>query len=161
MNAPHRLHELSSEISKTLMLLRKNREFYLQFRAHDLPKLGKSTAAAMVLSQVFMDFYTCVETLLWRISQCFENQLETTRWHKSLLQKMTLDISEVRPAVISDHTFSVLLELLHFRHFRRYYYDMDYDWDRLEFVEKKYLDAMEGIQQDLPRFDEFINAVKD
>ena len=53
--------------------------------------------------------------------------------------QMTLTIPEVRPRVISDATFAALSELRRFRHFKRYYFSFDYDWDRLELVRSKYL----------------------
>ncbi len=45
---------------------------------------------------------------------------------------MILEIEGVRKAVISDETYSNLLEFLKFRHFKRYYFEFDYDWDKLE-----------------------------
>ena len=51
--------------------------------------------------------------------------------------KMTLRIENVRESVISDNTYASLLELLKFRHFKRYYFQMNWDWDKIEFLQKK------------------------
>ena len=51
---------------------------------------------------------------------------------------MTLEIPEIRNAVISEQTFHILQEFLRFRYFKRYYVEFEYDWDKLEFLEKKY-----------------------
>ncbi|GAK57920.1 hypothetical protein U27_04892 [Candidatus Vecturithrix granuli] len=107
--------------------LRSGNVHHVQDTTTDFPKLGQSTAAAMVYSQIFGDFYTSIETLFVRIAQTFENSIQSETWHKSLLHKMTLDIEGVRIAVISDATYNVLSEILRFRHFKRYYFDFDCD----------------------------------
>lgn len=65
----------------------------------------ESTESAIVLAEVFGNFYTCVETIFLRISQYFENNLAPQEWHKELLRKMALEIPEVRRRVASDETF--------------------------------------------------------
>ena len=79
------------------------------------------------------NYYTCLETIFLRISQSFENHLESARWHNDLLQKMTLETEGVRTAAVSDEAFPPLFELLKFRHFKRYYFELEYDWDRLDY----------------------------
>lgn len=153
------IRELIAELEKTLVILDRNIQFFQEFTHKDFQKLGQSTAAAMVFSQIFCDFYTCIETLLFRIAQTFENSLQSETWHKSLLHKMTLDIEGVRIAVISDFTCNVLSEILRFRHFKRYYFDFDYDWDRLALVEKKYTQAWPLLQEDLRRFKTFLQRL--
>ena len=51
---------------------------------------------------------------------------------------MTWTVPEVRERVISDATLAALSELRRFRHFKRYYFAFDYDWERLELVRSKY-----------------------
>ncbi|MGB9887889.1 MAG: hypothetical protein ACPLRW_12990, partial [Moorellales bacterium] len=47
---------------------------------------------------------------------------ETLRWHKQLLNRMTLEVPEVRPPVISKDLARTLDEYLRFRHvFRNVY----------------------------------------
>ena len=43
-------------------------------------------------------------------------------------------VPDVRPAVISAETCSMLDELMRFRHFKRYYFQLDYDWNRLDYL---------------------------
>jgi hypothetical protein len=45
---------------------------------------------------------------------------------------MTLKIEPVRPQVISQPVKEDLVELMRFRHFRRYYFGTAYDWERLD-----------------------------
>ncbi len=151
--------ELIAVIEKTITLIDKNLSFYNEFLENDLKKLGRNTSAAMVMSQIFADFYTCVETLFLRITQFFGNGENRDSWHKDMLQKMNLDIEDVRIAVISDKTFDALDEILRFRHFRRYYFNFNYDWDRLDLVEKKYLFAATSIKNDLQNFKKFLEEL--
>jgi hypothetical protein len=47
---------------------------------------------------------------------------------------MTLEKKGIRPRVISDETHRLLTELMRFRHFKRYYLALDYDWEKLRFL---------------------------
>ena len=94
-----------------------------------------------------------------RISQHFENRLGSDRWHRDLLPKMTLEIEGARMAAVSEAAFPPLLELLKFRHFRRYYFEMEYEWDRLDFLVGKLRQAHPLVTRDLQRFRRFTSAL--
>lgn len=103
----------------------------------DLPDPGgpaPDRAKRIVVAQILENSYTAVETALLRISQNFDNSLDAHRWHSDLLHKMTLDKTGIRPRVISDQTFRLLTELMRFRHFKRYYLELEYDWEKLLYL---------------------------
>jgi len=52
-----------------------------------------------------------------------------------------------------------LIELLKFRHFRRYYFEVEYDWDRLDFLVRKLEHAHPMVQADMERFLKFLRAL--
>ena len=54
---------------------------------------------------------------------------------------------------------SALFELLKFRHFKRYYFDLEYDWDRLDFLVIMLSKAHPIARRDLSRFVSFLEAV--
>jgi len=151
---------LVEEIRKSRIMLGKIDSFYQEFKDNDLTLLGKKRASAIVMAEIMVDFYTCVETLFLRIAQFFGNTLRKDKWHSELLHKMILEIEGVRKAVISDETYSILLEFLKFRHFKRYYFEFDYDWDKLEFLEKKYRQLKPLLEEDLKNFEGFLNKLK-
>lgn len=151
---------LVEEIRISRIMLGKIDSFYQEFKDNDLTLLGKKRASAIVMAEIMVDFYTCLETLFLRISQFFENILEKDKWHSDLLHKMILEIEGVRQAVISDETYSILLEFLKFRHFKRYYFEFDYDWDKLEFLEKKYRQLKPLLEEDLKNFEDFLIKLK-
>lgn len=48
-----------------------------------------------------------------------------------ILDKMVLEKKGIRPRVFSDESHRLLAELMRFRHFKRYYPELDYDWEKL------------------------------
>lgn len=150
---------LESEIQKGISVLKKIFSFYTAYIGNEFTKEDKRTEHAIVISDLICNYYTCLETIFLRISQFFENSLITEKWHQDLLQKMTLEIAGVRIAVISDETYNTLLELLKFRHFKRYYFDLNYDWDKLEFIQKKFDQANVNVEKDLLKFLKFLKKL--
>ncbi|MEA2013242.1 MAG: hypothetical protein U9O87_09255 [Verrucomicrobiota bacterium] len=120
---------------------------------------GKKNYDLVILSNIFIDYYTCLETLFVRIFKFFENNLDKSKWHLNLLDKMNLEIPEVRKRLLSDKTYGMLKEILRFRHFKRYYFEFDYDRDRIDFLEKKYLVSYELIKKDLDNYKLFLNEL--
>lgn len=125
----------------------------------EVTQLGKTSVSALIIAGLLENYYTCLETIFVRISQHFENRLGSERWHKDLLQKMTLEIEGVRVAAVSEAAFSPLLQLLQFRHFKRYYFEMEYDWDRLDFLVGKLRQAHPLVTRDLQRFERFMSEL--
>jgi hypothetical protein len=91
-------------------------------------------AGRIVVAQILDNTYTAVETALLRISQGFDNNLSHDRWHADLLDKMLLTKEGVRPRVLSDESHRLLTEIMRFRHFKRYYLELDYDWPKLRYL---------------------------
>ena len=125
----------------------------------EIVQLGKTPMSALIVAGLLENYYTCLETIYLRISQSFENKLDPARWHNDLLQKMTLEIEGVRTAAVSEETFSPLFELLKFRHFKRYYFELEYDWDRLDFLVTKLRQVHPLVTRDLERFVRFASAL--
>ena len=126
---------------------------------HEIQQLGRTPISALIVAGLLENYYTCLETIHLRISQSFENKLDPARWHNDLLQKMTLEIAGVRTAAVSEEAFPPLLELLKFRHFKRYYFELEYDWDRLDFLVTKLRQAHPLVTRDLERFVRFASAL--
>lgn len=134
MNAsdPAAVATLRAHITKHLDLLEQSWQEVEGALSEDIPQLGRTPRAAVLVAGLLENYYTCAETVFIRISQFFENNLDTARWHKDLLERMTLEIEPIRPKVISQPAKEDLAELMRFRHFRRYYFGTSYDWERLD-----------------------------
>lgn len=127
----------------------------------DVQVLGRSGNAAVMVAGLIENWYTCLETAWLRISQRFESHLDEGRWHADLLGKMTLRLEGVRIPAVSGDNYPAILEIQKFRHFRRYYFELEYDWDRIEFLVKKLRGAHPVAVADLERFRAFLAALGD
>ena len=128
------LPELLDEIDGFTPVSERLLEAIDRLMTRDIPALGRTTTTAAAAASHIESFFTAVETVLMRISAVFGNNLRPDRRHSDLLHKMTLSVAGSRPAVISPGMHGRLDELMRFRHFRRYYFHFDYDWDRLEYL---------------------------
>lgn len=72
---------------------------------------------------------------------------------------MTLEIPGIRKAVLDVNTYIMLDEILRFRHFKRYYYNYQYDRDKLEYLEKKFLQSIPLVEENLDAFSHFLKAL--
>jgi hypothetical protein len=160
MGVAEGLRTLSGELESSLTILNRISTFYDEHEAKEEAK-NKFVENAIILADIFVSFYTCAETAFFRISQFFENTLDKKRWHKDVLKKMTLTIPGIRKQVISDNTFHDLEEILRFRHFKRYYFEFEYDWDRLELVRTKFLSARNRLAQELTKYRDYLLELAD
>ncbi len=159
MSVNEKISELDARIEKTKALLTRIGNEYDSFLRDDFEHMGRKNASAIVLAELMVDYYTCLETCFLRISQFFENHLSTSRWHADLLEKMTLRIEGSRDAVISDSSAASLSELMKFRHFRRYYFELEYDWDKLEYLQKVYARVRDAVPVELASFQTFLHGL--
>ena len=156
MSAESKIQALRGELDRTRTLLARIEKFYdARFPAEE-----KTTEAAIILSEILGNYYTCLETFFLRVSQTFENHLTRESWHRELLGKMILEIPGERPALLSEPAYQATGELLRFRHFKRYYLEFDYDWDRLDLVEKKFETLRVSLKTDFDRFTEFLQQLE-
>ena len=161
MNETAKVRTLLSEMEGSRAVLARIIAFYDRYLGQTQGAETRTTEQAIVLSDLLVSYYTCLETMFLRISQFFENDLNAEKWHQDLLHKMRLSIEGIRDPVISSETAALLSELLRFRHFKRYYFEFDYDWDRIDFLCKKFDQLRTGVEADLTRFVEFLRRLAD
>ena len=80
--------------------------------------------------------YGVLENYFLRISKFFENTLPSALWHKTLVERMALEIPGLRPALIDEKAKSMILELLRFRHKFRNLYGEDLKPEKTEEIQK-------------------------
>ncbi len=160
MNDQSDIAVLRGEISKTRAIVEDIYQFYTQVNSNEIRVLGKTRSTALIVAQIIENYYTCLETLFLRVSQFFENNLQQDKWHSDLLNKMTLRIDGVREPLLNDTTYKNLVEIMRFRHFKRYYFSLDYDWEKLDFVIRKFEKSYILIQNDLKSFDQFLQKLQ-
>ncbi len=150
--------DLIKIIDKKRSVLQRIDNFYTDF-LNTQDRTQRDVPQAIVIADILSNYYTCVETIFFRILQFFQNTLRENKWHQDLLESMNLEIDDMREAVISDETYRNLLELLKFRYFKRYYFEFEYDWDKLEFLQKKYNKVKEILNKDLDNFTDFLRLL--
>ena len=150
------LRTLLGHVQKAMDLLQGQKQAYLAFLEQDAPRLVQERSLAMLHASFLADYYTCAETCFWRISQFFENCLDGQRWHKDLLDRMRIAIPGLREPVIRDEVHDALQELMRFRHFRRYYFEMNYDMAKIDFLRQKLHFLHQELPTDLLRFQTFL-----
>lgn len=92
--------------------------------------------------------YCAVENIFRNIAELFGNHLDAqSGWHAELLDRMRLDLTPLRPAVIDDAAFEQLDEVRRFRHIFRGAYSIELDPERMALVLHKAL----ALRQHLPR----------
>ncbi len=153
--------EIPGRIEQTLSILQAVERRLDRFEAEVLPKLGKTSDSVLIPVQLLENGYTAVETVFVRISQTFENTLDAHRRHSHLLEKMTLEIPESRPRVISDALYRKLAELMRFRHFKRYYFELEYDWRKIDVLIQIFREVVPMLDRELRTFAEKITAAGD
>ena len=158
MATADRLAALAGELRAALAVLGRVSVYYETFSARPGSE-AKNTENAIILSDIVVSFYTCLETMFVRISQFFENSLDSGQWHRDLLRRMTHSVTGVRERVLSDESFAALSELLSFRHFKRYYFEFNYDWDRLDLVLRKFAVARERVIGEMNRYVEYVEEL--
>jgi hypothetical protein len=62
-----------------------------------------STDTLIVIAYYLHNLYNAFENLFTNIARTFENSLDDAgRWHTQLLERMRLDVTPLRPAVIDE-----------------------------------------------------------
>ena len=71
------------------------------------------------LAYAMQNIYNAFENYMLRIAKFFENDLSNDSWHKELVERMTLEIKDFRPALFNRDFAAQIGELRSFRHFFR------------------------------------------
>ena len=99
------------------------------------------------------NLYSAIEDLLKLIADYFENNIgNSSQWHSLLLQRMTIIVPQVRPAVLSSETYTLLNALRGFRHFFRHAYGATIEYEQLKSNLDKALNALPQLESDLNQF---------
>ncbi len=112
------IQELNGDISKMERLKATNTRAWARIENGSTDVLDYGALAFTIHT-----IYGVLENYFLRISKFFENSLPSDSWHRTLVERMALDIPGVRPALMADRDLtSMILELLRFRQkFRNLY----------------------------------------
>lgn len=102
---------------------------------------------------ILHDFYNACERIFEIIvHQINGRTIVSPQWHKKLLYKMTIEISGIRPPVISKKLAAKLDEYLAFRHLFRNIYGFELESERLDELVQKFDETVELLQKEIREF---------
>lgn len=105
--------------------------------------------------------YNAFENIFRNVAAAFENSLDDRAgWHQQLLQRMRLDLTPVRPALIDEAAYEKLDELRRFRHLFRSAYGVKLDPLRLAIVLRKARELKPLYRPQIERFLELVRALE-
>lgn len=115
---------------------------------------------AIVVGYYLHNLYMAFEHIFERVAEAFENQIaDKSQWHAQLLRRMSLDIPELRPRLVSDEAYECLDELRRFRHVFRSAYTIKLDIDRLKLAISRARRLRELYPGELARFRAFLDQL--
>jgi len=114
----------------------------------------------IVVAYRLHSLFTAFENIFSNIAKAFENQVSKESWHREVLQRMRLDLTPLRPAVIDADAYEKLDELRRFRHVFRTNYGLDLDPLRLRVVLQRAQELKPLYRPQLERFLEFLRGVE-
>jgi hypothetical protein len=111
------------------------------------------------LGYTIHNLYSIMENSCLRIAKFFENSISDSAWHKDLLERMRLDIDQVRPAFLDEQTYLYLDDLRAFRHVFRNLYARPIDKDKIMLVQAKVEPACNAFHRAVERYHEFLQSL--
>jgi hypothetical protein len=139
--------------------LQRVEEIYTAFGSQELRE-SEPQEILIVEAYRLHSLCTVFENIFRNISTAFENHLDPTSWHRQLLQRMRLDLTPLRPAVIDSDAYETLDEMLRFRHVFRTMYGSELDSLRLQIVLRKALELKGLYRPQMERFLEFLRGLE-
>jgi len=138
--------EIKEELSKISQLMQ------------DLRKVKKNESTDIeirkrVYASLLADFYMGVERIFKLIAREIDGELpEGEEWHKKLLRQMSVEIPEIRPAVIDKNLFYRLEEYLKLRHLVRNIYGFQLDYRGFSHLVEKMEEVFQAVEQQVIDF---------
>ncbi len=102
-------------------------------------------------------FYSGIERIFQRIACTVDGTVpQGANWHRTLLDQMTGEIRDVRPAVISPQTLELLEAYRGFRHVVRNVYSYNFDPNKTEILVKNISELFDNLRNQLIIFVKFL-----
>ncbi len=151
-----KIHRVISEIEEEL----GNIERLLSELNEHQKEEPRNSFYLRAVGSIFHDFYCGVERIFERIAEELNGGIpEGENWHTQLLKDMTLQIAEVRPAVISKELLAELKGYLEFRHRFRNIYGFELEWDKMKGLKETMPGVADRFKKEIKEFIEFMKKL--
>lgn len=106
------------------------------------------------------DFYSGLERIFQHIAAGLDESVPEGRdWHQELLRQMTVELPQIRPAVITVAAFHGLDEYLRFRHVVRNVYAFDFDRQRIQRLVEGVRPCFEQVRTEILAFADILQQL--
>jgi hypothetical protein len=106
------------------------------------------------------NFYNGCENIFKLIARFFENDIETSTWHRDLLKRMKLEVAGYRPRVIDDPLYILLDDFRAFRHKFRNTYAYELDWEREQLVARRFFKTSSMLKKQIHSFIKSLDKIE-
>lgn len=160
MRGSDAIEQLRAELRQDMDFIRgnyaKNREMMARIQQSQTEDEFEYTALGYTLHNL----YNAFESYFYRVVKFFENQLDESEWHRSLVDRMSLRIEGIRPALFDRDLAERINELRAFRHLFRNLYKTPLIPAKVRFAN----DVAEGIADAFvaphEEFDRFLREIR-
>ena len=150
---------IMAEISQDLAYLKDLTKECNQFYESNKKQID-SSANMRVLGSILHDFYTYIENIFRKIAINIEDELPSDpAWHSTLLNRMTLDIPNIRKRVIDDDLKDILYDFLRFRHIFRNIYGFRLNWEKMGYLVESIESTQKLVSKQITDFLEFLKKI--
>jgi hypothetical protein len=127
-NIRHLIMEIDVEIEHLQQLENDISEIASQFSGQDQVSIHDMRGIAMLLTEIYLG----AENLMLRVAKSLAEPIPSGKaWHKELLEQLSREVLDARPALFSQDTATQLDEFRRFRHVVHHVYSFDYDWEHM------------------------------
>jgi len=106
------------------------------------------------------DVYVAMERIFEQIASRVDKSIPSGNdWHRELLRQMSVDLADIRTAVLSDNSVSELDEFLRFRHVVRNVYTHSFRNEEIIKLVRAVRPTFERVQRELLEFIVFLERI--
>ncbi len=142
---------INQELNKILQALQQ-----LEIFLRELSNQSDVMYQNALINSIALNFhgvYTGIERIFEVIAKKIDQRFPTgDKWHRDLLEQMSVDIPRVRKAVITEETRLILDELRQFRHLVRSAYSCQLDEEKVLIIPHEIVNSYQTIINDIQLF---------
>ena len=160
MRSADAIEQLRAELRQDLVFIQNNYDKNHEMTARVALNESEDEFQYAALGYTLHNLYNAFESYFYRVAKFFENELGESDWHRTLVERMTLDIDGIRPSVIDLQFSRRVDELRRFRHLFRNLYKTPLIPAKVRFANESARGVAEAFRAHHDRFDSFLRDLK-
>jgi hypothetical protein len=152
-NIHHLIIAIEAEIEHFQQLADDVDESITRFSTSDQMSIHDMRAIALLLTEI----YLAAESLMLRVTKSLDEPVPIGQaWHTELLEQLSAEVANIRPALFSEDTANQLDEFRRFRHVVHHMYSFSYDWEQIRKLLNGAHPLLEKLTRDAQTFRAFL-----